>query len=230
MSGLLHDTVMPLIRHHGVIVVGGITMLESMGVPAPGESAVIAAALYAATTHEIAIVPLVAAAAAGAVLGDNIGYVVGRSVGFRLIQRHGRKVGLNEARVRLGRYLFQRHGVLVVFFGRFIAILRTFTALLAGANHMDWRSFLVANGLGGIAWASLYGFGTYLLGREVRRLETPLAIGLGLVATIVIGTALFLVRRHEGRLQREADAASAGDDAQPPAPKTQAATSKPSGA
>ena len=219
MSGLVHDTLMPLIRDHGVIVVGGITMLESMGVPAPGGSAVIAAALYAAATHQIGIVPLVAAATVGAILGDNAGYVIGRSFGLRLLRRYGRRVGLSDARIKLGRYLFQRHGSKVVFFGRFIAVLRTFTALLAGANQMDWRRFLLANSLGGLCWASLYGFGAYLLGHEIHRLETPLAIGLGVVAAIAIAAVIFFLRRHEGRLQREAERAFPGEGIlEPPIP------------
>lgn len=204
---LLHDYVMPLIRAHGVLAVGGITLIESMGIPAPGESAVIAAALYATTTHQFGIVPLVASAAAGAIIGDNIGYVIGRSIGLRLLRRHGPRVGLSEARIKLGRYLFQRHGSKVVFFGRFVAVLRTFTALLAGANKMDWKRFLPANALGGIVWAALYGFGAYALGHEIRQFEGPLAIGLGLVAVLAIGTVVVLVRRHEIRLQAEADQA-----------------------
>lgn len=207
MSSVIHEYVMPLIREHGVIAIGGLTMIESMGIPAPGESAVIAAALYAATTHEFGIVPLVASAAAGAIIGDNIGYLIGRNVGLRLIRRYGGKVGLTEARIKLGRYLFQRHGTKVVLFGRFVAVLRTFTSLLAGANRMHWRRFLLANALGGILWASLYGFGAYALGHEVRRLEAPLAIGLGAVAAMAIGTVIVLMRRHEGRLQKEAEEA-----------------------
>ena len=207
MSSLLHDYVMPLIRDHGVFAIGGITLIESMGIPAPGESAVIAAALYAATTHEFGIVPLVASAATGAILGDNIGYSIGHSVGFRLIRRYGRKVGLTDARIKLGRYLFKRHGSKVVFFGRFVAVLRTFTALLAGANRMPWRRFLVANALGGIFWASLYGFGAYALGHEIHRLEGPLAIGFGVVAALAIGATIFLLRRHEARLLAEAERA-----------------------
>ncbi|GGF34822.1 membrane protein [Aliidongia dinghuensis] len=217
MSTLLHDTIMPLIRHHGVVVVGGVTMLESMGVPAPGESAVIAGALYAAATHEIGIVPLVAAVAAGAIIGDNLGYIIGRSVGFRLIRRYGKHIGLTDARIRLGRYLFQRHGSKVVFFGRFFSVLRTFASVLAGANRMDWRRFLVANGLGGALWASTYGFGAYFLGHAVRRLETPLAVALGVLGAATLGTAIFLLRRHEARLQGEADRAfpDEGPAAQP---------------
>ncbi|HEV2673263.1 MAG TPA: DedA family protein [Aliidongia sp.] len=207
MSSILHEYVMPLIREHGVLAIGGITMIESMGIPAPGESAVIAAAIYATTTHQFGIVPLVASAAAGAIIGDNIGYLIGRGIGFRLIHRYGRKIGLTEPRIKLGRYLFLRHGSKVVFFGRFVAVLRTFTSLLAGANRMDWKRFLLANALGGIFWASLYGFGAYALGHEIRRLEAPLAIGLGVVAAVVIGAIIVLLRRHEARLQQEAEQA-----------------------
>jgi len=204
---LLHDTVMPLIREHGLVAIGGVTMIEAMGIPAPGESAVIAAALYAATTHEFGIVPLVASAAAGAIMGDNLGYLIGRSLGFRVLHRYGGRVGLSEPRIKVGRYLFQRYGSRVVFFGRFVALLRTFTALLAGAVRMDWRHFLAANALGGIFWASLYGFGAYALGREVHRLEAPLAIGFGCIAVLVVGTIIYQLRRQEARLQAEAEKA-----------------------
>jgi membrane protein DedA with SNARE-associated domain len=204
---LLHDTVMPLIREHGLVAIGGVTMIEAMGIPAPGESAVIAAALYAATTHEFGIVPLVASAAIGAIMGDNLGYLIGRSLGFRLLHRYGSRIGLSEPRIKVGRYLFQRYGSRVVFFGRFVALLRTFTALLAGAVRMDWRHFLAANSLGGIFWASLYGFGAYALGREVHRLEAPLAIGFGTIALAVVGTIIYQLRRQEARLMAEAEQA-----------------------
>jgi membrane protein DedA with SNARE-associated domain len=196
-----------LVRTHGVLAIGVITTLESMGVPLPGESAVIAAALYAAETHEIGIVPLIAAAAAGAILGDNLGYVIGRQVGYRLITRFGRHVGLTPRRIRLGRYLFKRYGARLVFFGRFVAILRSFTAVLAGANHMDWRRFFLFNALGGTAWATLYGGGAYLLGQGAKQVEAPLAIGLGAVALILAGVMIYLTRKHAETLQCEADKA-----------------------
>jgi membrane protein DedA with SNARE-associated domain len=203
-----------LIREHGLLAIGVLTTLESMGVPAPGESAVIAAALYAAETHQIGILPLIGAAAFGAILGDNIGYVVGRQIGYRLIAKFGRHVGLTERRIRLGRYLFECYGSKVVFFGRFVAILRTFTALLAGANHMDWRRFALYNALGGILWATLYGGGAYLLGRQVKRLELPVAIGFGVVALVVAGVLIHLTRKHGERLQEEADRAYPDDKPQ----------------
>lgn len=155
------------LQRYGYALIGGAVGLERMGVPLPGESMLIAASLYAAATHRLNIVAVVASAAAGAIIGDNIVYLIGREIGYRLLARFGSHVGLHDRRLMLGRYLFRRHGGKVVFFGRFVAILRTFAAPLAGANRMLWPSFLLYNALGGIAWSSLYGFGTYALGDGV---------------------------------------------------------------
>ncbi|WP_170631321.1 DedA family protein, partial [Acinetobacter baumannii] len=102
----------------------------------PGETALVTAALYAGTTHRIGILPVIAVAAAAAILGDNIGYLIGRSIGLRLIERYGQYVRLDQARLKIGHYLFLRHGGTIVFFGRFVAFLRAFAALLAGTNRM----------------------------------------------------------------------------------------------
>src|SRR3954464_5687956 len=117
--------------------------LESMGVPLPGETTLVAGAVYAGTTGRLDIELVLAAAAAGAVVGDNLGYWLGRRLGFPLMLRHGPRVGLTESRMKLGQYLFLRHGGKIVFFGRFVALLRTFAALLAGINHMAWPQFLL---------------------------------------------------------------------------------------
>ncbi|MGB8842896.1 MAG: DedA family protein [Aliidongia sp.] len=111
-------------------------MFESIGLPLPGETALVATALYAGSTHQFGIFPVIGVAASAAIVGDNIGYLLGRSVGRRLIVRYGRYVYLTETRLKLGQYLFQRHGGKIVFFGRFVAFLRTFAALLAGVNRM----------------------------------------------------------------------------------------------
>src|SRR5690349_22734487 len=111
-----------------------------MGVPLPGESVLVLAALYAAR-HGQSITALIASAAVGAILGDNVGYWIGREFGYRLLLRYGRYVGLTETRIKLGQYLFLHHGGKVVFFGRFIAVLRVLAAVLAGVNRMEWRSF-----------------------------------------------------------------------------------------
>ncbi len=205
-----------LLAHYGYGLVGLVVMLESMGAPLPGESLLIGAALYCATTHGLDIAWVIAAAVAGAVMGDNFGYLIGRSVGFRLLARWGRRVGLTEDRLVLGRYLFRRHGGKVVFFGRFIAILRTFAALLAGANRMPWPSFLAYNALGGLVWAGGYTLAAYLIGRQVETISGPLGIGLGLVAAIAVGSALVFLKRNEKRLTGDALAAARSETTRRP--------------
>ena len=93
---------------------------------------------------------------------------------------------------------------MVVFFGRFVALLRTFAAVLAGANRMPWHTFLLWNALGGIGWTSLYGFGAYLLGDAVKRVSGPIGIGMGVVGAIVLIAAFLFIKRNEHRLLEEA--------------------------
>ena len=194
-----------LVDGHGTWVVGVVIFLESMGLPLPGESLLIAAGLYAARTGGLPIEYVVLAAAIGAIMGDNVGYLIGRRIGPPVLRRYGPRLGLTWPRQRLGQYLFLRHGSKVVFFGRFTAVLRTFAAVLAGVNAMPWGSFLFWNGLGGVVWTVGYGFGAYLLGDHIHKLLGPVGLTLGAVAVAaVIWLALF-VRRHEARLIREAE-------------------------
>jgi membrane protein DedA with SNARE-associated domain len=179
-------------------------MLESIGLPLPGESLMMAAALYAATTHHLSIFELVPIAAAGAIIGDQIGYFVGRWIGYRYLAEWGRKIGLTQDRLDLGQFLFRKYGAEVVFFGRFVAILRTFAALLAGANRMPWPSFLKWNALGGIGWTTLYGFGAYLLGDAAKSVSGPLGIILGIAGTIALLAAFLFVKKNEKRLLEQA--------------------------
>ena len=124
-----------LVGSYGYYAVFTLIALESMGIPLPGETALITAALYSGTTHHLNIAALAATAAAAAVIGDNAGYWIGRTGGLRLAERYGRLVGLDRAKLKVGRYLFARHGVKVVFAGRFIAVLRTFAAFFAGVEQ-----------------------------------------------------------------------------------------------
>src|SRR5690348_14818315 len=146
-----------LLSTYGLWVLFAGVMLESMGVPVPGETTLISAALYAGATGALGVAPVVLVASVAAIVGDNIGYGIGRTVGLRLLVRYGRYIRLDEERLRVGQYLFLRHGGKIVFFGRFIALLRTFAALLAGANRMRWSRFLAMNALGGVCWATLFG-------------------------------------------------------------------------
>jgi membrane protein DedA with SNARE-associated domain len=193
-----------LLDHYGYWVVFFGILLESIGLPLPGESLMIAASVYAATTGHTNILFVVLLAAVGAICGDQIGYWVGRWIGFAVLQRWGRRLGLSDDRLALGRFLFRRYGGWVVFLGRFVAFLRTFAALLAGANRMPWHSFLLWNALGGVAWTSLYGFGAYGLGEGARRLTGPVGIGLGVSAGIALLAAVVFVNRNEKRLLEQA--------------------------
>ncbi len=207
----LHDLpVADLISHYGYGAIFLIVTLESAGVPMPGETVLISAAVYAGSTGQLQIGLVVLAAALAAIIGDNFGYWVGRRWGMPLLLKHGGKIALDQRRLKLGQYLFRRHGGKIVFFGRFTAMLRAYAALLAGVNQFDARRFFLFNAAGGIAWASLMGFGAYLCGRSIEHVVGP--IGLALLAIVVLGgIALWLfVRRHEARLTREAELAIPG--------------------
>src|SRR5258707_8034436 len=133
--------------------------IESIGIPFPGETMLLAAAIFAGTTHRLSIPLVILAAESFAILGDNLGFWVGLEGGYRLLRRYGQYIRLEERRLKLGQYLFLKHGGKVVFFGRFVAVLRAWAAFLAGANRMRWPRFLLFNAPGGIGWATLYGLG-----------------------------------------------------------------------
>ena len=201
-----------LIAAYGCWFIAGIIALESMGIPLPGETALVLAALYAGTTHNLNIATVVFAAAAGAVIGDSAGFWIGRHVGYPLALRYGRYIGLTPGRIKLGQYLFLLHGGKVVFFGRFVALLRVLAAFLAGTNRMPFTRFVVYNVTGGIIWAMVFGFGTYLLGDQVQRLFGAVGVTGLIVAFIVILIAItFFLRHHEARLQQEAERALPDD-------------------
>jgi membrane protein DedA with SNARE-associated domain len=198
-----------LIATYGLLAIAVIIALESMGLPLPGESVLALAALYAAH-HNQSIAAVVASAATGAIVGDNIGYWIGREFGYRLLRSYGSRIGLSFRKIKLGQYLFLRHGVKVVFFGRFVAVLRVLAAVLAGVNRMDWRRFLLANAAGAILWASVVGFGAYFFGKAVTHVTGPVGVALAVVALAAIVGAVLFVRAHEAELEAEAERALPG--------------------
>jgi membrane protein DedA with SNARE-associated domain len=203
----MSDSLMGLIQVYGPWIIFGIVALESAGIPLPGETILVSGALAAAATHRIDISVVVAAAAAGAIVGDGIGYTVGRQLGPRLLRKYGRYIRLDENRLLIGRYLFLRYGSAIVFFGRFIAVLRMFAALLAGANQMPAGRFFIFNISGGICWACAFGFGANTLGAEIYKISEALGfVSLGL---FILGGCAFsiFVRRYEVVLLRQAERA-----------------------
>lgn len=194
-----------LIHTYGLWVLFAAVMVESMGIPMPGETAVVTAAIYAGSTHQVSIVLVVLISATAAIIGDNI-YLVGRSIGIRLLARYGKYVRLTEQRLKVGEYLFRRHGGKIVFFGRFVALLRTYAGLLAGANRMNWFHFLIMNGLGGICWATLFGSGAYVFGEKIIRVAGPVGMLLLIAAAFLVAVGVLFYRHHEQELVRRAEA------------------------
>lgn len=201
-SSLLH-----LLTAYGYWIILLFVAIESTGIPFPGETMLLIAAIYAGNTHQLAIVGIIVAAASGAIIGDNLGFWVGREGGYRLLRRYGHLIRLDRRRVKLGQYLFYKHGGKVVFFGRFVTVLRAWAAFLAGTNRMNGARFLLFNALGGILWATIYGLGGYFLGNTVHTVARPVSISIALLALLLVIGSLVLVRRYEYRLQEEAERA-----------------------
>ena len=194
-----------LLDAYGYWVILLLVTVESMGIPVPGESVLLAASIYAGTTHRLHVALVIGAAVAGAVLGDNLGFLVGREGGNRLLHRYGKYVRLDERKLRLGQYLFTRHGGKVVFFGRFIPVLRIWAAFLAGTHRMSWRRFLVFNAAGGAIWATVMGSGAYAFGDTAAHVGGAVGFALAAVATGLMAVVMVVLHRSEERLQRQMD-------------------------
>ena len=190
-----------LIHTYGYLAVVAAPLLESTGVPFPGETTLILAAVYSAETGRLSLPVVIPLAAVGAILGDNFGYGLGRSLGRGVLERWGRHVGLDHRRLLLIDRFFKRRGALAVFVARFLSVLRTFGAILAGAGEMPYRTYLLFNALGGIAWATAYGLLGFELGRAYRHLSGTIGTAAELLAVAVavaaIGALFFFRKRIE---------------------------------
>jgi membrane protein DedA with SNARE-associated domain len=210
MLSLLPGSLPHLIHLDGTWVVAGLIMLECLGLPVPGETALISAAIYAGTTHRLGIGSVLLAAGGAAILGSTLGFWIGRAAGYPLALRYGGYIGLTERRLKLGQYMFMRHGGKIVFLSRFIAILRALAAFLAGANRMEWGRFMLFNITGAVLWAGAFGTAAYTLGTQVHRLEGPIGIGAGVVIGVLVIAGMVLIRQQHGRMQEAAEIAFPG--------------------
>ncbi|HLI55162.1 MAG TPA: DedA family protein [Acidimicrobiales bacterium] len=199
-----------LLHQYGYAAVFVLVACESLGVPLPGETILVAAGIYAGTSHRLSVWAIFAVAAAAAITGDNIGFWIGDKGGYRLVRRYGHYVRLDQGKLKIGRYIFDRHGAKVVFFGRFVSVLRTYAAFLAGTTKMAWRKFLPWNAAGGIVWAAIYSFVPYEVGGAINRVSSKVGIALGVAAVVVIVAGILALRRQAGRLRERAEAAFPG--------------------
>jgi membrane protein DedA with SNARE-associated domain len=200
-----HGTIDSWLSTYGYAVVFLMVAVESLGVPVPGETTLIAASIYAGSTQRLTIWWVVVVAGAAAIVGDNAGFSIGRYGGARLLVRYGEKVRLDERKLKLGVWIFRRHGGKVVFFGRFVSILRTYAAFLAGTNRMQWPRFLAFNAAGGIVWAAAYGIAAYELGNAINRFSTTVDLVIGSAATLILVGFLVWLRRKQGQLEERAE-------------------------
>ena len=202
-----------LVREFGYPAIGIGVLVVSAGVPIPVGELLVAAAIYASQTHKLDIGVLVLVASVGATLGGLVGFGIGYWGGARLLERYGRLVGFGASRVRLGQFLFRRHGGKIVFLIRFMPVLAPFGGVLAGMNRMPWGRFVVFDALGGVAWSAAIALGAYFFGEAFSAVGRPLGIA-GVVVLVIL--AVFLARylkRHEAAMQAQADAEAPVDPA-----------------
>ena len=186
-----------LFARYGYFVVFFGVLLENAGVPVPGETILLAGSALARFGH-LSIFWVISIAIAGAVLGDNVGFFIGRRGGRRLLERHGRMLGLTRARLDQFDAFFARHGAKTVFIARFVTGLRVVGAVLAGASTLPWGRFLVFNATGALAWATTFGAVGYALGYSWETIERWIG-DLGLVFLVV---AVIVVVLAFGRSRR----------------------------
>jgi membrane protein DedA with SNARE-associated domain len=192
-SGRLGDHPRVSIQSAGYPALFLLVMAESSGVPLPGETALITAAIVA-SQGKLQIEFVIALAALAAIVGDNMGYLVSRRVGRRLLERPGLFARRRRQVLEIGEPFFARHGPQAVFLGRWIVGLRTWASWLAGATGMPWRSFAVWNAAGGISWATTIGLVAYFVGATAT--NAIAAFGLfGLLVVVLTAIGALLLRR-----------------------------------
>ena len=180
----------PWIRDYGVVAVTVVLTFESFGAPLPGESLLIVASVLAGR-GDISFTWLLFFSWLGAVLGDNIGYIIGRMLGRSVVLRHGKRIGLDANRLKKIEEVFARFGPITVAFARFINVLRQLNGVVAGTLNMDWRHFLIFNALGGALWVLFWGFAGFYLGEHLSKMTTY-AGDLGVVGAIAVAAILLL--------------------------------------
>ena len=188
-------SILSVTQNLGLPVLGLLVGIEALGVPLPGETAVIFAGL-AANQGRLSIVAVIVVSAGGAIIGDNIGFMIGRRGGRALLERPGRFAEERRRVLEIGDPFFERHGPKAVFLGRWITGLRVWTSWLAGASDMRWPTFMLWNALGGTAWATSVALAAYYGGTGVEKVFSKIGLYGGIAAGVIVVLALLYVRRR----------------------------------
>ncbi|HUH85315.1 MAG TPA: DedA family protein [Stellaceae bacterium] len=191
------------LQHYGSWAVAVAILLEDFGLPTPGESLLVAGAI-AAAAGKLNVYALLGLAFAGAVIGDNIGYAIGRAGGHRLVARFGARVGITDERLKRVEAFFDRYGGWVIVFARFVVLLRQLNGIVAGTLEMHWLHFVLLNALGAALWVGFWGILAYTLGKSVHAYVHEfhaLNYVLFAAAVVVIAGVGFLLWRRFTRTQ-----------------------------
>jgi membrane protein DedA with SNARE-associated domain len=193
-----------LLQSYTYPVLVALVLLESIGIPLPGEIALVTAAAFASLGH-ISIYIVIILAAVAAIVGGILGYWIGIKGGLPLVVRYGGYVGVRRSHVERAHAFFERNGAKTILFGRFIAILRTWAAVVAGAASMSFTKFVIYTSIGSIVWAIVFGFLGYNFGRDLPLLEKYISrASLGVLILGVVGIAVFLIiQRRKSKAERQ---------------------------
>jgi membrane protein DedA with SNARE-associated domain len=201
-----------LLAQYGYLTVAVGVGAESIGAPLPGETILIVAASYAGATHHLSPVTVVIVAAVAAIMGDNVGYWLGRRYGARILAAADRRLGARARHLHTVQRLFERYGSVVVVAGRFVSVVRTYAAFGAGTTKMRWLRFLALNALGGVGWAVVIGFGSAALGASAGTSATYVLAALAALGFVSLAVAARIRRK---RSAAAADATTAPNGATP---------------
>lgn len=199
-----------LVATYGYWAVVVVTGLEALGIPIPGETVLIASGIYAGETHKLSVWLIWLVAAVAVLAGSSVGYWVGERGGYQLLRRYGRYIHMKEAEIKVGRYVFDRYGAVVVSAGRYVAILRTYAPFLAGTNRMSRTRFVFFNLAGVIAWTGTWSLLAYYSGSSLKGASHTVDLAFGAAAVVAVVAAIVVVRRHARRLEAVAEAAYPG--------------------
>jgi membrane protein DedA with SNARE-associated domain len=192
----LPATLISLFARYGYLLIFGAVLLENAGVPSPGHTVMLAGGALAQQGH-LWLPLVISTGALAAILGDNIGYIIGRLGGRPFLLKYGQRIFIKPETVQKAEHFFERHGPKAVFLARFVTGLQTVGALLAGASQMRWWTFFLWNLLGALVWATSYAFLGYLFGASWKGLERWVGhAGLFLAALFAIGVGVLLLRRR----------------------------------
>ncbi len=188
-----------LIDQYGYAIVVVLVFVEGVGLPLPGETALVTAAAFSAQSHRLSIIGVILASIVGATAGGCGGYWIGRAGGLPLLERHGRHLGITKERIGRARKFFTEHGPKAVFAARFIAILRMFAGVLAGVTDMRFGVFFLWNALGAIAWSLLFGTLGYEFGNKLPWLEHVIGRTSLIVLGVILVVGLIVWHRHRSK-------------------------------